>query len=180
MKVSRLTLAPAKGTSEVSLQVINKEEERILHKEEFQRRIELASSGGVRDLHHVHGVEPVRSKFWALHGDPGSDEESDWQDDDISTPDYTRMARTCGFTSPELIQAENEVVVSPTTRDWRAPPGSLAKKVTDAIFVQHQKEISLRQSKQGIQPWQGPLPKPRSSPQMTPGAAFTKAKGLIR
>ena len=57
MKVRRLTLAPAKGTSEVSLQVINKEEEeRILHKEEFQRRIELASSGRVRDLHHVHGV----------------------------------------------------------------------------------------------------------------------------
>jgi hypothetical protein len=80
---------------------------------------------------------------------------------------------------PELIQTENEVVISPTTQDWRAPPGSLAKKVTDAIFVQHQKEISLRQSKQGIQPWQGPLPKPRSSPQMTLGAAFTKAKVLI-
>jgi hypothetical protein len=89
------------------------------------------------------------------------------------------MARTCGFSSPELIQAENEVVISPTTQDWRAPPGSLAEKVTDVVFVQHQKEISLRQSKQGIHPWAEPLPKPRSSPPMTLGAALTKAKVLI-
>ncbi|KAF8735683.1 hypothetical protein HU200_014448 [Digitaria exilis] len=71
------------------------------------------------------------------------------------------QANEVGFSSPELLAAENELNNNDRSKD--AP---LANKIVDRM-VKH---------KLGIEPWNGKLPPPRISPPRTFGDALAKAK----
>lgn len=111
----------------------------------------------------VHGVEPLKFKFWA------QDDDSDESDEDEITPEeFLAKAKAAGFTMQDLKQAEKE----------------LSEVTTDSIFIKdispepHASRIvsAIHQRKKQNHPWSGPLPPLRVSPPRTLGDAFAMAR----
>jgi hypothetical protein len=136
------------------------------------------STRTIKPRHHVLGVEDcIGTRFWAGDGDSESSHDEDEEDagtegtdmtsvHTMDTEDFVRRARDVDFTESDLRQAEEEVQVSPMSKQYIAPAGTLAKQVIDKIVA----------TKKKPQLWYGRLPKPRVSPPRTFGDAIANAK----
>jgi hypothetical protein len=79
--------------------------------------------------------------------------------------EFIECSEEHGYTMAELLRAEDEVHVSLISKTYRAPNGTMAKRIIEDLAADE---------KGG--PWRGPLPPPRRSPRRTIGDAIAAAK----
>jgi hypothetical protein len=99
---------------------------------------EMESNDG--NMHHVHGVEDhIGTRFWAGDGDSESSQDEDEEDagtevtdmtsvQTMDTEEFVQQARDVGFIELDLWQAEEEIQVSPTSKQYTAPAGHSRSK----------------------------------------------------
>jgi hypothetical protein len=172
VRMCRLTLAPIPALGN-DVQITKDAE--ILDKEKMARGMEITMLTTSTSSHRILGVEDRLSyRFWARDGEEDSDEDSEGgqeQDEDdssmqtLNSPEFCRVAMEVGFTESELLQAEEEVKISPNSKKYVALEGSLASRVIKDII-----------SNKKVKPWSGPLPPPRISPRRTIGDAIAMAQ----
>jgi hypothetical protein len=174
VRICRLTLAPIPALGNDVQITKDAEAEWILDKEKMARGMEIAMPTTSTSSHRILGVEDRLSyRFWARDGEEDSDEDSEGgqeQDEDdssmqtLNSPEFCWVAMEVGFTESELLQAEEEVKISPNSKKYIALEGSLASRVIKDII-----------SNKKVKPWSGPLPPPRISPRRTIGDAIAMA-----
>lgn len=163
LRVRRLTLPPA-----TCLEVppsedgsADPEQDRILAREHLARELEVALSFPARHSPTVHGVEDrLGYRFWARDEDDEdsvTDLDSDSEVDEvisIDSPEFVNIATKAGYSISDLVQAEAEIEVSPTTQRLFVQPGSKGDRIIR----------DLVKSKSSSTPWQGPLLRQGSHP----------------
>jgi hypothetical protein len=131
-------------------------------------------------MHRVHGVEDrISTCFWTGDGasvstqeedEAGSEETDTASIQTMDTKEIVKQAGDAGFTELELRQAEEEVLISPSSKKCSSSAGTLAKQIIDKIA----------ETKKKPQPWSGQLLKPRISLPRTIGNAIAKAKVIYQ
>lgn len=126
-------------------------------REALSREVALAAASSSRPA-PVHGVEPLKSKFWALgdNSDESDDDEAGPATATPSTPVFINEALDAGFTIEQLAMAEHALDsgISSSPNALRLP------KVIVSELVRR---------KLAGTPWKAPLPSPRVSPPRTLG-----------
>lgn len=107
-----------------------------------------------------HSV-PIKSKFWS-QGDESEDSE-DEEPASPSTPDFVSRAMEAGFTADQLLRAEH--ALSSGNKSPQSEDVFLSKLILDKLISK----------KNQLDPWRGPLPKPRISPPRTLGDVLAAA-----
>jgi hypothetical protein len=107
----------------------------------------------------------VKSKFWALMDDDGSDEEVVQSP---YTPDLVRQAAVHGFVKEQLVKAEMALQDSSIQRQVEAS-ASPASSDTKVVLVRNIIKAWTERRRTSMAPWSGKLPRPRTSPAMTLG-----------
>lgn len=125
--------------------------------EALSREVALAAAVSRRPA-PVHGVEPLKSKFWALGEDS---DESDVDEAELatatpSTPVFINEALDAGFTIEQLAMAEQAL-------DSGISSSPTALRLPKVIVSEMVRRNLARM------PWKGPLPGPRVSPPRTLG-----------
>jgi hypothetical protein len=116
---------------------------------------------------HVHGVRPrFRLRTWASQE---SDSESD--DESLASPELMREAFAEGFLTCDIQEEEEELQTPNPTEIRELKQGSISKKL---IYTW------VRNRRDKVKPWQGPLPPPRVLPPRTIGDALAATTIQVR
>jgi hypothetical protein len=154
-------LWPSPSQVEVGDAIGDEEWRRVEGREALSRTVAWAAEA-CRRPSPVHGVSPIRSKFWAGGEDSEDDEPDVPTAQSPSTPEFVKDAMDAGFTIGQLIKAKQVL-------------SSGKSSTTDNVHLPSTIISTMVKKKLVGTPWQGPLPAPRVSPPRTLGDFMTRA-----